>query len=110
MKRSYDGTNITITVYAFGLEEHQYSYSGTGSSATNTGNTYYYSLGGRLLGTLSGTSTMSTSFLLTDLLGSLVASFSNTAGSAAVQGNRSTALMASSATLPAISTAPVPAP
>ncbi|GHO93784.1 hypothetical protein KSF_038320 [Reticulibacter mediterranei] len=30
----------TITVYAFGLEEHTYSYSGSGTTLTNTGNTY----------------------------------------------------------------------
>jgi RHS repeat-associated protein len=73
----------TITVYAFGLEEHVYSYSGSGSTATNTGNTYYYSVGGRLIGTWNGTNT---NFLLTDLLGSVVATINNTAGSAAVLG------------------------
>ncbi len=88
LRRTYDGTNTTITVYAFGLEEHQYSYSGSGSSATNTGNTYYYTLGGQLLGTLSGTATLSTSFLLTDTLGSVVSSISNTAGAAAILGNQ----------------------
>jgi RHS repeat-associated protein len=82
-----DGTNMTLTVYAFGLEEHQYTYSGSGS-ATNTANTSYYTLSGRLLGVLSGLSSQSTSFLLTDLLGSVVTSFSTTAGSAAVQGNQ----------------------
>ena len=88
LRRSFDGTNTTITVYAFGMEEHQYQYSGSGTTATNTGNTYYYMLGGRLLGTLSGTGTLSTTFMLTDTLGSVVASMSNTAGSAAVLGNQ----------------------
>ncbi len=88
LRRSYDGTNTTITVYAFGMEEHQYQYSGSGTSATNSGNTYYYTLGGKLLGTLSGTSTLSTTFMLTDTLGSVVASLSNTAGGAAVLGNQ----------------------
>ncbi len=78
----------TITVYAFGLEEHTYSYSGSGSELTNTGNTYYYMLAGRLISKLSGISTLSTSFLLTDLLGSVVSSVSNTAGSAQVQWNQ----------------------
>jgi RHS repeat-associated protein len=78
----------TITVYAFGLEEHSYQYAGSGTSLTPTGNTYYYDLGGQLLGTLSGTTTQSTSFLLTDALGSVVASISNTAGSAQVLGNQ----------------------
>ncbi len=77
-----------ITVYAFGLEEHQYSYSGSGSSATNTNNISYYSLNGKLLGTLSGTSTLTTNFLLTDSVGSVVTTISNTAGSAAVLGTQ----------------------
>jgi RHS repeat-associated protein len=43
---------------------------------------------GHLIGEQRGTSTKTTTFLLTDLLGSVVASFSTTSGSAAVQGNR----------------------
>ncbi len=78
----------TITVYAFGLEEHQYQYSGTGSSMTTTNNTYYYMVGGRLLGMLSGVGTQTTSFLLTDTLGSITATISNTAGNAQVMGNQ----------------------
>ncbi len=80
--------SATITVDAFGLEEHTYQYAGSGTGLTATGNTYYYDLGGQLLGTLSGTTTQSTSFLLTDSLGSVVASISNTAGSAQVLGNQ----------------------
>src|SRR5579875_3108135 len=83
MQRTSVGGTVSYTVYAFGLEEHQYNASGT-----NTGNTSYYSVGGQLIGEQTGTSTKSTTFLLTDLLGSVVASFSNTSGSAAVQGNR----------------------
>jgi hypothetical protein len=75
----------TITVYAFGLEEHTYSYTGSGTSLTNTSNTYYYSLGGRLIGLYNGTST---NLLFTDLLGSVVSSVSNTSGSAAIVGER----------------------
>ncbi len=45
-------------------------------------------MGGRLIGEQTGTSSKATSFLLTDLLGSVLANFSNTPGSAAVQGNR----------------------
>jgi RHS repeat-associated protein len=75
----------TITVYPFGLEEHTYNYTGSGSSLTTTGNTYYYSLGGRLIGSSNGSST---TFYLTDLLGSVVSTMSNTAGSAAVVGNQ----------------------
>ncbi len=78
----------TITVYAFGVEEHTYSYSGSGTTLTNSGNTYYYSLGGRLIGTLSGTSSQTTNFLLTDTLGSVVTSISNTASSSAVLGTQ----------------------
>ncbi len=86
LRRSQQGSasNTTLTVYAFGLEEHQYSYSGSGSSDTNTSNTYYYSLGGHLIGLNNG----STNFLFTDALGSVVASISNTANSASVKGNQ----------------------
>ena len=62
LRRSYDGTATTITVYAFGEEEHRYAYSGSGSSDTNTGNTYSYDLGGRLLGTWDGSSTAESAF------------------------------------------------
>jgi RHS repeat-associated protein len=60
-------------------------YAGSGSSLTSTGNTYYYSLAGRLLGSSDGTTT---SFYLTDLLGSVVSTFNNTAGSSAVLGSQ----------------------
>jgi RHS repeat-associated protein len=87
LRRSFDGTNTTLTVYAFGLEEHQYAYSGSGSSATNTSNTYYYDLAGRLLGTWDG-SASPTLFLLTDSLGSVVSSFNNLLSGAATLGNQ----------------------
>ena len=69
LRRSTSGGTTTMTVYAFGLEEHL--YSGTG---TNQGNTYYYSLGGRLLGSLDANGTV---FYMTDTLGSVLASFTN---------------------------------
>jgi RHS repeat-associated protein len=86
LRRTYDGTNTVLTVFAFGVEEHAYSYSGSGSSDTNTGNTYYYTLGGQELGTWDGTSPGSptTNFLLTDTLGSVVSSFNNLPNGAAV--------------------------
>ncbi len=62
MQRTSTSGTVSYTVYAFGLEDHQYS-----SSGTNTKNT---------------------TFLLTDLLGSVLASFSNTSGNAVVQGNQ----------------------
>jgi RHS repeat-associated protein len=80
LRRSTNGSGTTLTAYAFGLEEHVYS-----SSGTNQGNTYYYPLGGRLIGELNGSATQ---FLLTDALGSVLATVSNVAGSAAVQGNQ----------------------
>src|SRR5258708_2190655 len=80
--RSTSGGTTTMTVYAFGLEEHL--YSGTG---TSQGNTYYYSLAGRLIGELTGT-TPKTNIFLTDALGSVLATFSNTAGTAALLGNQ----------------------
>jgi len=79
LRRSTNGTNTSLTVYAFGREEH--SYTSTGS---NQGNTYYYTLAGHLLGKSDG---VSITFYQTDLLGSVVADLSNTAGSAAVLGN-----------------------
>lgn len=78
----------TMTVYAFGLEEHVYQYAGSGNSAVNSGNTYYYYLGDQLIGTLSGITAQSTSFMLTDTLGSVISTISNTAGTAAVLGNQ----------------------
>jgi RHS repeat-associated protein len=78
----------TLTVYAFGLEDHLYSYPGSGSTLTNTGNTYYYMVAGHLIGKLSGVSTLTTNFLLTDLLGSVVSTISNTAGSAQLLWNQ----------------------
>jgi hypothetical protein len=85
LRRTYDGTNTVLTVFAFGDEEHGYSYSGSGSSDTNTSNTYYYTLGGQELGTWDGTSPGSptTNFLLTDTLGSVVSSFNNLPNGAA---------------------------
>jgi RHS repeat-associated protein len=81
--RSTTGSGTSITTYAFGLEEHLY-----GATGINTGNTYYYSLGGRLIGSLTGITTLTPQFFLTDALGSVLATFSATAGSAAVLGNQ----------------------
>ncbi|MFL5627889.1 MAG: RHS repeat-associated core domain-containing protein, partial [Ktedonobacteraceae bacterium] len=82
LRRSTSGGTTTMTVYAFGLEEHLYSGNGT-----SQGNTYYYSLAGRLIGELTGT-TPKTNIFLTDPLGSVLATFSNTAGAAALLGNQ----------------------
>ncbi len=78
--RRSTSSGTTMTVYAFGLEEHRYSGSGV-----NQGNTYYYSLGGMLVGesTSSGTN-----MFLTDALGSVLETISATANTAAVQGNQ----------------------
>jgi hypothetical protein len=80
LRRTINSTSTTMTVYAFGLEEHKYSGSGT-----NQGDTYYYNLGGRLIGALDSSGT---TFYLTDALGSVLASISNVASSAAVKGNQ----------------------
>lgn len=78
--RSVSGGATAITVYAFGSEE--YTYDGTGNLQSST---HYYSLGGQLVGALTGTST---NLFLTDALGSVLESFSNIAGSAAIEGNQ----------------------
>jgi RHS repeat-associated protein len=71
----------SMTVYAFGLEEHTYNGSGT-----STGNTYYYTFAGRLIGQWNGTT--STQYNLTDAEGSVLASFSATTGTTSVLGNQ----------------------
>lgn len=76
-------SSTTITTYPFGLEEHTY-----GNAGANKSNTYYYTLDNRLIGELTGTTTLSTQFFLTDTLGSVLATFNATAGSAAVLGNQ----------------------
>lgn len=89
-------SSTSLTIYAFGLEEHIYDGSGTHLS-----DTFYYSLGSgksdnqeetsgytqnrRLFGVLTSSGTQ---FYLTDTLGSVVSTFSDTAGSAAILGNR----------------------
>jgi len=80
LRRSTSAGSTSMTVYAFGLEEHRYSGSGVGQ-----GNTYYYSLGGLLIGEFDGTNT---NMYLTDALGSVITTISAAAGSAAVQGNQ----------------------
>src|SRR5258708_13004205 len=79
LRRSTNGTNTSLTVYAFGREEH--SYTSTGS---NQGNTYYYTLAGHLLGKSDGGST---TFYQTDLLGRVLSDLSKTAGSAPLKAN-----------------------
>ena len=83
LRRSQTGTgtsNTKYTVYAFGVQDNV--YDGSGASYSDK---YYYSLAGHLIGELNGGKTK---FLLTDLLGSVVASISNTVNSAAVLGNQ----------------------
>ncbi|GCE17674.1 hypothetical protein [Dictyobacter kobayashii] len=80
LRRSTTSAGTTLTVYAFGLEEHTYNSTGTA-----TGATYYYTLGGHLLGKTDGTNTQ---FYLTDSLGSVVETFTNTANAATVLGNQ----------------------
>ncbi len=82
LRRSTSAGNTTMTVYAFGLEEHL--YSGSGVHQIN-GDTYYYSLGGMLVGESTGTTT---NMFLTDALGSVLETISATANTATVQGNQ----------------------
>ena len=80
LRRSTGTGSTTMTVYAFGNEEHLYSAAGV-----NQSNMYYYSLAGHLVGESTGSST---NVFLTDALGSVITTISATAGSAAVQGNQ----------------------
>ncbi len=80
--RRSTSSGTTMTVYAFGLEEHLYSGSGVLQS---NGNTYYYSLGGMLVGESTGTNT---NMFLTDALGSVLETISAAANTASVQGNQ----------------------
>src|SRR6266699_4796337 len=52
LRRSTIAGSTTMTIYAFGTEEHRYSGSGV-----TQGNTYYYMLGGMLIGQFDGTNT-----------------------------------------------------
>jgi len=56
------------------------------NAGSHKGDLYYYSLGGRLLGSLDNTG--KTIFYLTDALDSVLASFSNVAQSAAIKGKQ----------------------
>ncbi len=80
LRRSVTSAGTTMTVYAFGLEEHS-----CGGAGVHQSDLYYSTVGGRLLGASDGTNT---TFYLTDTLGSVLASFSNVANSAAIQGNQ----------------------
>jgi RHS repeat-associated protein len=78
IQRSTSGGITGLTVYAFGLEEYQYDGSGNLQSST-----HYYTLAGHLIGELQTQgSTSTTTCFVTDGLGSILAAFSNTAGSA----------------------------
>jgi RHS repeat-associated protein len=74
---------MTNAASAFDLEEHL--------SSNLLSSTHYYRLAGHLLGELTGSGTLSTNFLMTTALGSVLAVISNTANSATL---RSTQLYA----------------
>lgn len=81
VRRSTNSSGTTLTIYAFGVEEHTYN-----STGTNQSNQYYYALSGRLIGELTSTGT--TTFFLTDALGSVLSSFNAIANTAAINGNQ----------------------
>ncbi|HZU69493.1 MAG TPA: hypothetical protein VFA09_19605 [Ktedonobacteraceae bacterium] len=81
LRRSTNSSGTSLTLYAFGLEEHQYSADGS----TNQSNTYYYFLAGHLLGSSDANGT---SFYLTDAEGSILASITNPAGGAVIKENQ----------------------
>lgn len=76
LKRSTNGGSTTLTTYAFGLQELSYTGSGVFASQID-----YYSLAVHLIGSTNGTST---TYDLTDALGSVLMSLS----SSVVQGEQ----------------------
>jgi len=82
LRRSTSNSTTTLTAYPFDSEEHTYSGTGTLQSSI-----YYYTLSGRLIGELTS-SPAQTNIILTDALGSVLATFSNTANSADLLGNQ----------------------
>lgn len=80
LRRNSSGGTTGLTTYPFGLEEHSYGASGTSSS-----NTYYYSLAGHLVASSDGTNIHD---LLTDALGSVLATVSATLNASTVLGNQ----------------------
>jgi YD repeat-containing protein len=105
LQRTTSGGITQLTVYAFGIDE--YHYDGSGNLQNST---HYYTLGGSLLAELSGPpNAETTNFFLTDALGSVLATFSNTAGAATMLGTqlfgpyaRSRFITISSAGMPAV--------
>jgi RHS repeat-associated protein len=88
LRRSQSSTGTNVTVYVFGQEEHTYSFDSSGT-LTSQSQTYYYNLGGSLLGALEvNGSSSATDSLLTDMLGSVLATITNTVNSASVVGNQ----------------------
>jgi YD repeat-containing protein len=74
LQRTTSGGITQLTVYAFGIDEYHYDGSGNLQSST-----HYYTLGGQLLAELSGPpNAETTNFFLTDALGGVLATFSNT--------------------------------
>jgi YD repeat-containing protein len=71
LKRSISGGSTTLAVYLFGLEE----YDST-STGTLTSQLHYYSIAGHLIGSFNGSTT---TFYLTDALGSVLLAFSASA-------------------------------
>ncbi|HVB23328.1 MAG TPA: RHS repeat-associated core domain-containing protein [Ktedonobacteraceae bacterium] len=82
LERTLTGSGTTITVYAFGNE---YTYNGSGTFQSST---HYYTLAGRLIGELTASPGQNTNIFVTDALGTVIATFSNVMGSAAVLANQ----------------------
>jgi len=80
LQRDTNNGTTTLTVYPFGSEAYHYTAGGTLQSSL-----HYDDLGGQLLDERSGSTT---TLLLTDALGSVIATLSNTQNNAAVLGNQ----------------------
>ena len=88
LQRDTNNGTTTLTVYPFGNEEYHYTAGGTLQSSL-----HYDDLGGQLLDERSGSTT---TMLLTDALGSVISTFSNTRTTLPYWAINSTAPMAPS--------------
>jgi RHS repeat-associated protein len=79
---------VSLTTYPFGQEEHEYQYPDSGSTMSVLEQRAYESLAGQLIAVRHASTSLNTDLLLTDTLGSVLASMSSIAGNASLLGNQ----------------------